>query len=314
MTNNVKINYTEIVDSIRAQFLTLFNEIEQGVANADAESLKLLQDLNGVEVEVEDEQVFIKRSSHNEDKVYIAVKFGSATTNFGSSVCNISLRALGTDNKIKAAQTLLATFVSRWNLAKLINDSQSTQIWTTPSVNANFNEIGTSFRSLFIVNGTLVIGQSTVRLGKLTYVYKVDGRSYSEEADFLTYQSNFTNSLSPQPFGNTEGFTKSETSFSSLGFTISTYLLDNQFVADCLAIQGFRRRKPGKHSSFKRPNEDFIIKLDFDNGFNNYPDSASIAYDDLHDDNGFFSTFKVSNVSISQKIADIPTISVSFTH
>ena len=63
-----------------------------------------------------------------------------------------------------------------------------------------------------------------------------------ENVDFISWQSSFSNSLAPQPFGNTAGFAVSESNFSTNAFSISTYMLNSRLVEDCLAIKGFRKK------------------------------------------------------------------------
>lgn len=257
MTNNVRINYDEIVTSIGKEIAVFMSELRTGASGGDIYCKKLIDLLKGVSFEVSDEQSDIKRKDlTNQNIIHVVAKFGNSSTNFGSSICPVVLNILGVENKIKPAQMFFSAFCTRWHTYNMIDSNgvvndKITQLWMTPNVVANFNEVSIGYRTLFNVSGTLIIGQSTVKLGTMTYVYDPDlfassqGEEGYENIDFLSFQDNFTNALSPQPFGDTFGFAKSETNFSTNSFSISTYLLDTKLVADCMAVKGFRyRNKP----------------------------------------------------------------------
>lgn len=248
------------------------------------------------------EQAFLKSEEKlDPNGVYVAVRFNRASVNFGSSLCNVSLSILGTANKVKPTQLFFSAFASKYSLQTLNGQRNTQQIWVTPSVQSNFNEFAAEFRNLFEVSGTLIIGNNTVGIigGYITYHY---GQNDSEDIPFLTFQDNFRNNLSPQPYGNTEGFSVSETNFSTYTFTISTYLLDSQLVADCMKAKGFILNGSGRTST-KEPNSDFVFTFTFSNGYtNNRTDKA------------LFKTFKLIDCTMSHSLGEIPTFTASFTH
>lgn len=307
---NVKIKYSEIVGTIGDEFAILINELNE---QTDDWSVNLKKDLVDVSVFVDDEQSFVKRKDLVNNNIYIVVKFGNASTNFGSSVCPINLIVFGTKNKVKPVQSLLGLFVSRWNLKDFGNSELSNQVWATPSVISNFNSVGNAFESLFSVSGSIIIGESVVKLTTLTYI-----TDSGEELpiDFLSINTAYDCAVSTQPFGNTFGFTKSEANFSSETFTFSTYLLNNQFVADCLNVQGFRPRgTDATYASSKGPNDTFKFIIKFSNGFNNQPkESEQATTEDNILGSEFFMEFKLRSVSINQRVGELPSLTVAFTH
>lgn len=309
---NAIINYSQIIETIGAEIRTLKTEIDNG--SADFSAVKDL--ISGVTFYVVDEQDFVKLKDINDKAIYIAVKFGNASTNFGGSVCPITLVILGTANKIKPAQMFMAAFCSRWSLQNFGNDGVSTQIWVTPQVSGNFNEVNDEFRTLFGITGTILIGQQIVKIGSIVYEYVDDnGHTQREPVDFLSWQGSFGNSLAPQPFGNTAGFAVSESNFSTNAFSISTYMLDSKLVEDCLAIKGFRKKIDNSHRKKSLLNGNSTLKLyiEYSNGFTNEPLEGSIDPDDPVLGTDTLCKFKVSSISEGQRIGDIPTITIGFS-
>ena len=320
--NNVKINFEKLIQSIGQEIDIFLEEIKSGASSGDLYYKEILEHLGNSKILIYDEQMFVKVKEINANDIYVVVKFGSAPTNFGSSICPVTLSVLGTQNKIKPAQDFFSAFSTRWSLQTIYDDDLSTQIWVTPDNIMNFNETNNGFRALFNVSGTLIIGQSTVRLGTMTYVYNHDLYVSSnheqgyEDIDFISFQDSFTNSLAPQPFGNTCGFAKSESNFSTFTFSIGTYLLNNQLVADCMAVKGFRQRstQDGVYTSTKGPNDEFEIYLTFTNGFSNVPSENEEAQaNDPVMANQFMNKFKCASIGDGQKIGEIPTINIAFS-
>ena len=67
----------------------------------DSFSRSIYEKVKDLEISVEDEQSFLKKQDLKPNSVHIVVKFGRATVNFGSSVCQISLVVWASENKIK---------------------------------------------------------------------------------------------------------------------------------------------------------------------------------------------------------------------
>ena len=336
---NVKINYSEIVNYISEEIRSLVDYLS--VATEGYEK-QVYEEIQGCVFFVEDERDFIKRQDITMNGVYIVVKFGSASTSFGSSVCPISLSVLSTGNKLKPVQNFLGIFCSRYNLKYIesythidpedessekqfivINSSMS-QVWNTPNVLNSFSEADNSFRVLFSISGLMVIGEDSIKLGTMTYLYTEDGVTKSVDIPILSYFEGFQGSLNPQPFGNTAGLAVSETNFFTVSFTISTYLLDNRFVRDCLEARGYRlcdySNGGERIKGNKFFNDIFEIKIIFNTGnadlkYTNSPQigEESDTSDPVMNNNKFYK-YKLSNYQINQKIGEIPTFTVSFSY
>ena len=334
MAENV-VNYKQIIAAIGFQVQKIWTDLS---ASSDPEIASQMEFVK--QIEISDEQMFVKKRDDKKLRagtLYIIVKFGKGSTNFGSSAAPVSLTCLGVANKVRPAQLILGSFASTWTTKNLnqgltdtngdsIEVSDVVQVWNTPEIISNFNVFEEEFRNLYSLSGVLVIGPSAVRMGEMVYHYvDSNGDPKEETINIMAFQDGYRASPDTQPFGNTKGFSKSEVDFSTYTFSITTYLLnDLHFVADVLAIRGFRNRNWNSTTnsfdgltSYHTPNKRMIIELKFTNGFTNYArngiDSHFPSGDDAAND-PFFSSYIVVDSAITQEIAGIPMLNVTFTH
>lgn len=319
---NIVVNYQDLIQAIGTQL----QDVWAGLKESSDENVRK-EIANIKSIEISDEQSYIKKKDQRvleQGSVYVVIRFGVGSMNFGSTVAPVSLYCIGTANKVKPVQYLLGTFASTWSTKSLLQglsgqSNNISQVWNTPEVVTNFNQIYSDFRNLYRLAGNIVIGPQSVRLGTITYIFDEDAEeqeegSGSEIVSFMSFQDGYRSSLDSQPFGNTNGFVQSEVDFSTYTFTVSTYLLNNHLTADVLAIRGFRNFSgSGIQSTFKQ-NQKMKIRLDFGNGYNNYSAASQTASSDdpvLGDD--FYEYFKVVDSAIGQEIAGIPTLTITFT-
>ncbi len=317
--NNIVVDYVYLFNVLEEEINIVLNTLKAPDSGLSPEVQKEINKIHNFSLS--DEQNYIKTLSNGQKyDLYFVVQFGVGTTNYGSSVLPIAIQCMGLPNCIKPAQILLSAFAARWTTLNLLQgetteNEQMLQIWNTPEVSMNFNETNETFRSLYRISGNIVIGQQAVRLGTLTYIYGT-GENDKEIINVMAFRDTFNNNLDPQPFGNTHGFTQSETNFSTYTFTITTYSLNNRLHKDLLEIAGYRYRTSSSVTkSTVDQNKTFILKLDFNNGYNNLPNAGESAQtDDKVIGSSFFSEFHLVNFSTSQELGAIPSLSVSFTH
>lgn len=417
----VIINYESIVKAIGNQFQDIWSALSE---TEDDGIKKMISNITSIEIS--DEQSFVskrKKQALLQGTLYIAVRFGSGAINYANSVTPISLYCVGTANKVKPAQLILGVFVSTWTTKNLAQElvgkdgedleiRDALQVWNTPEIITNFNEVDADFKNLFRVTGNIVVGPKAIRMGKMTYYFnklvevpenksvtvytsgqdftgwtlnkevpiedvpeeswptvtvtgwdtsdsyavfesfkvtfdaargvfilhgvaspesddldgdisfdysytKYDYAPDSETVNVMSYQDGLQSSLNSQPFGNTNGFAKSEVNFSTFAFTISTYLVNGQLGKDMLALRGFRYRPNGQysHKTSKFSANDYVkIKLEFTNGYTNMPgDGEEASDDDPVKGEDFYCKYKVFSSQIGQEIAGIPNLTIAFT-
>ena len=235
--------------------------------------------------------------------IFIAVKFGSSAVNFASSVLPLTLRIIGSENRIRPTQFLLGEFITAYNLKSMSVDGNTdslTQVWYTPTASNNFSPIKKGFRTLFSVSGMIVVGQGTVDLETFTYITD-DGQE--EAIASISSEEGYQASANPQPFGNTKGFAVSEINFGTDAITISTYLLDSQLVADCMSAKGMVQSSQDGRESTKGMNDVFKIKIKYSNGFTNESEA-----------NPNLMEYKLISCRIGKKIGEIPSFIASFSY
>lgn len=325
----IVVNYEQIIRAIGRELQDVYFAL--GSLDPDVEENKpILEQIKSIRaIEISDEQNFVRKDREKKTlkgTLYVVVRFSPGATNFGSSVSPISLMCVGTANQIKPAQILLGVFASTWTTKNLCQDlvdgegtsleiSDALQVWNTPEVITNFNEIDADFKNLFRLTGNIVVGRAAVRLGKMTYYYG-DNYEQSETVNIMSFQDDYRANLDSQPFGNTNGFAQSEANFSTYVFTISTYLLTGQLASDVLAVRGFRLRPSGTYSNSTSKfdaNDKVKIKLEFTNNYTNEPgeDETASNNDPVKGDD-FYMYYKVVSSRIGQELAGIPSLVITF--
>ena len=329
---DVVLKYENIISYIEDELQIVWSDLK---ASADPSIKETISSIKNIEVA--DEQMFIKDEERVLDQktLYITVKFGQGPINFGSTVAPVYLTCLGTANKVKPAQLLLGVFSSTWTTKNLRQnlidpDTQESlevpdalQVWNTPEVVSNFNVLDEDFRNLYRVTGNIIVGPEAVRLGTLSYMYQVTGgEEHWEDVPVLAFADGYRASMDPQPFGNTFGFAESEVNFSTYTFSISTYLLNNNLCRKMLQIRGFRHDHGHGilPANSIEPNDKLKIRLTFAGTPTNYSNIIDSHNNDTQAQaaekearNSFFGYFKVVDSQINQKIAELPTITITFT-
>lgn len=139
------------------------------------ELMQILQDnydiYGHLKIYISNEQEFIKLKQQMPNAIYIVLRYGAASVNFGQSVLPITITAIAEQNKIDLVQKLFADFASTYNLTRS-DDNTMQQIYQTPAVTSNFNQVYEGFRSVMYVSGYLVVSKTA---NFFTFYYEKDG-------------------------------------------------------------------------------------------------------------------------------------------
>lgn len=176
MANGTSIDYNNILNTIKTELYEIING-DSFYANHD-----FLVTL---------EQQFIKTRQMQPNRIYIVVKISSASVNYGQTVLPVTIQVVSEQNMLFTAQKLLFDFVSRFNLARS-TDQTTQQIWESPVVSTNFEQMFEGFRSVLYVSGTLVISQNA---NFYTLSYNVPTLEYTiTPIDFIPFSCTLNNS------------------------------------------------------------------------------------------------------------------------
>ena len=122
---------------------------------------------DGYDIEVTNEMQFLEKKEGYRNRIYIVVKFAPATTFFGQTVLSFTVTAISEHNHCFVCQKLLSDYAQKYNLEQT---GYIQQIYETPSVILNFNEIYEGFAAVMAMSGTFVIAKDIARIS-FEYIY-----------------------------------------------------------------------------------------------------------------------------------------------
>lgn len=286
MESNVVINYPEILALFEAEFAS--------VKASDDNFAKL-------NIVVGDEQAFIKTQDKTPDSIYVVVKFGQASINFGQSVLPITLQVMGVHNKIRIVQDFLNKFANLYNRTEVAGIQQ---LYMSPTANLNFSEVFTGFRTIFAMFCTFVISNGTlIKVKGIQYVYTAIEYNENtqqnvevtktESIDIVSYNDKTENSLDINPYPDNNGRARSYGAFQTFAFSIVTYPDGSkQFFKD---IMKWKFDTTKSHQ-----NDTFQLKIIFEN--------SGIDVSSLPIWN-----YKCHSADFNQIIGENPTITIAFS-
>lgn len=244
------------------------------------------------------EQQFVKEVDREANAIYLVVKFMSTSVNYGQIVMPITLNAVGEQNHIEVCQHLLLEFAQSYNLKEDITFTQDEityivkQIYTSPQVVTNFNEIFAGFRSLFYMSGTFLIGENSLPISSITCT-AIDSTEINYELKLLSTAWEWSNQLDSQAYTGTNSRTVSRAKVSTLTLSVVVYLVNNDFFSK-------------------------ILGMAFDNTTISPKKNKSVFYFTIVlGDNVFTVTdmaFRLANAHGQQDVGNFPTISLVFTN
>lgn len=137
---------------------TILNMIKTQLLELMDEEYNLYKDYNVI---IAKEQDFDKHAKNGlkPKTIYIVIKFGGASINYGQTVLPVTFTVLSEQNKCEIAQTLLTDYVNKYNLESN-QDLTIKQVYESPSVSSNFNIVYEGYRSILNVTAFFVISEN----------------------------------------------------------------------------------------------------------------------------------------------------------
>lgn len=292
-----------VVEENKIDYEQVILMIKEGLANViEKDEMGRYSKLN---ICISNEQFYIKQRDSEEglarDTVYMVVKFGSSTVDYGVTVLPLSIIAISEQNHCELCQRLLQDFTVTANMG--YNNTESIQqFYDSPAVNSNFNEMYDGFRSILTVSGSFVISESANPFTLEWY----NPSTYIDENDteqiigwqgvyFITGDIEANFQTDPKLFYSSNNYTRSINTMGTVTFNISSVLLSDGAFYDKML--------------------DFIAKknnyeIDLDPSHTTYLKRVAKAEPDgvnVNNDLVFRITFKKSNQTLIDifKIADI---------
>lgn len=171
MSDNI-IQKEEIVNLIRNELTTVMEE-----------NYNLYKDYNVI---IAVEQEFDKHAKNGlKDKnIYIVLKFGAASINYGQTVLPVSFTVLSEQNKCDISFKLLTDFVNKYNL-EINQDKTIRQVYESPSVSSNFNAVYEGYRSILTISAFFVISKNA---NFFDFQYGIDDENVTIIYDFNSFE------------------------------------------------------------------------------------------------------------------------------
>lgn len=226
MANNLQeLNYEEILTLIQGQLMEHMNSTEY------------FDKYKGTKLVLSKEQQFMKIKDKDPNAIYIVVRFGAADVMFRQTVLPATIVVLTQQNKVELAYNLMYEYAQKYNLVRKNNDTIQ-QVYESPSMSGNFNELYEGFRSVVTMTAAFVIGKNSNEY-KVYYYYTQDGVSLAEEVPVVSTSFSFVGNPDTQAFYNTNNFAKSVIGFGAGSLSFTTFVLsDSQLINDVLDIFG----------------------------------------------------------------------------
>lgn len=214
-----KINYEELIQVVRNNLAVVMEDPY----------------FDGYNIEVTNEVQFLKKTFAHSKTIYIVVKFAPASILFGQTVLGFSLTAISEQNHCFVCQKLLTDYAAKYNLE--FENDYTQQIYETPTVLLNFNEVYEGFRGVLALNGTFVITKSISQFDMFYHYTDENNEEVVEQIDLISSEFHFNNNLDSQAFYGTHDIADSVARLGSFNCGCAIYLFtDSQLIKDCVTL------------------------------------------------------------------------------
>lgn len=246
------------------------------------------------DIELSNEQYYIRDRERNPKKIYIVVKFLESEINFNQVTLPINFNVIAEKNKLDVCQRLLLDFAQQYNLKQeKMGSTLIRQIYNSPTVMSNFVDVQDGLRSLFFMSGTYFISENMNPLKLYVSASEyVDENGNREEIEFVNFASSFDVQADPQAYFNSNNRTITTNKVATFTFNINVFNTTNSHLLNKVMDIEFEDLDERPHD-IETP---FYFDLEYENG-KTYKEKA----------------FKLVNVTRQSVIANMPTVSLTFT-
>lgn len=300
-----------VVEENKIDYEQVILMIKEGLANViEQDEMGRYSKLN---ICISNEQFYIKQRDSEEglarDTVYMVVKFGSSTVDYGVTVLPLSIIAISEQNHCELCQRLLQDFTVTANMG--YNNTESIQqFYESPAVNSNFNEMYEGFRSILTVSGSFVISESA---NPFTLSWFDPESAKWQEVYFINGDIDANFQTDPKPFYSSNNYTRSINTLGTVTFNISSVLLsDNAFYDKML---DFIAKKNNYTIDLDPTSSTYLKRVQKQN-----PDGVNVNKDLIFkikfkkSEQELIDIFKVANIKVQQVLKKIPMTTMVFTN
>lgn len=123
------------------------------------------------QVQVYEERTFEGlEDDYDKNTIYVLLHFELGTIMLGGTIQPIMLEVLSEENSHDIAYNLLLTYTQlfNYNIPTVESGAFVQQVYTTPTIQENFEQVAEGFRSLITSNGTIVYGSNISGITEIT--------------------------------------------------------------------------------------------------------------------------------------------------
>ena len=196
--------------------------------------LTILSRNSGFNIEVDEEQSFIKKNTILPNTIYFLIKFLSNNIQEGAISQPVQILILSEQNSQQYARELAEKFVTtyHWYQETYVSSENTYGLvkheYTHPVTLSNFNTVSYGKRSILYISGTLSIIESLIDVKNLM----IDG---FDNVKALGFDINYSMTPNTQQL-KSQNISQSVKSASGLSIALVTPLVNNEFITKILNI------------------------------------------------------------------------------
>lgn len=168
-----------------------------------------------------------------ENTIYVIVHFELGTIMLGGTIQPIMLEVISEENSIEIAYNLLLTYgqTFNYNIPTVESGSFVQQVYTTPTIQENFAEVGKGYRAILNTNGTIIYGDDISGVSAIS----VSGGTIATAERILFTSVDTELQISPNSanLGNNNSRTKTLNKFATFSMTFNMVSQDTNFTTLC---------------------------------------------------------------------------------
>jgi len=154
--------------------------------------------------------------------IYIVVRFGAPTNNFGQKYVNMTMTAMSEQNAFDIALMLLDEYAGTYNNYVDTTNGYIKQFYTGANILQNFAEIDAGFRALIAVNGAWLVSSDLNPITSIVYYATAEAET-GETLKFIYSSDDYSVQLNPVANYNALGEARSTGATATYVLTFTAY-------------------------------------------------------------------------------------------
>jgi len=251
-----------------------------------------------IELEIADEQDFVKQTTYSSNRVYVIYKALSSSLSYYSKQQPFNLTIITEENQMQDTQILFNKFAEQYNwIVVITNNVHVKQQYSTPIVMSNFTEVANGYRSILYLSGSLFITEKILDVSN----FQLDGIN----TQLLNFQLQYSMTGNTQPTGN-NNLASTEKNVATLGFSGAIPLINRFTKQETRVLEGNTSGSYSMPIQAFETSKSMVVKI---GGTHVAIDSNKIDF--VVDDNVAWKVEQVVEISLVKKLLNVIKGSIS---